>query len=270
MALVEIPLGAALVFWVALEAFESVVLPRRVTRPFRLSRLYYRAAWRFWRGLSDLLPVGAARQSVLSAFGPLSLLALFGLWAAGLVVGFAALHRAAWPGELSWDDALYFSGTTFTTLGYGDLSPHSLAERLPADRLLALCDALRGRGAGAAGRGGPGEVGGAAGALRAVRGGAGAVLPVPAAGGLAGGGAAGQLADQQMGPPGRPPAQPGCRAEGRPLRVSPAGFRAFPRADSLYHFSFRPRRGAEPTPHLCAVPHVPHEGFPSCRSECSA
>src|SRR5262249_43176155 len=141
MALLEAALGCVLVFWVALEAFESVVLPRRVTRPYRLSRLYYRAAWRLWRGLADTLPAGPARQSALSAFRPLSLLTLVALWAAGRVVGFALLHRAAWPGELSRLDALYFSGTTFTTLGYGDLAPHG-----PAGRVLAVAEAGSGFG----------------------------------------------------------------------------------------------------------------------------
>ncbi|HJZ59363.1 MAG TPA: potassium channel family protein, partial [Gemmataceae bacterium] len=77
----------------------------------------------------------------LSAFGPLSLLALFALWAAGFILGFAPLHRAAWPGDLSRADALYFSGTTFTTLGYGDLAPRS-----SVGRLLAVAEAGTGFG----------------------------------------------------------------------------------------------------------------------------
>src|SRR5205823_5529685 len=102
--------GALLVLVVLFEAFEALVLPRRVTRPFRLTRLYYRAAWRAWRALADGLVPGRSRDQLLSAFGPLSLLAMFALWAGGLVLGFGLLHAAA--GSASLGEALYLSGAT--------------------------------------------------------------------------------------------------------------------------------------------------------------
>jgi hypothetical protein len=123
--------GALLIVLVLAEAFESLVLPRRVTRPYRLTRLYYRGAWRCWKALARLVP-RRRRQTFLSVFGPLSLLSLFGLWAAALVVGYGLLHYALAPAGTALGDSLYLSGVTFTTLGYGDLVPFGTLGRVLA------------------------------------------------------------------------------------------------------------------------------------------
>jgi hypothetical protein len=133
--------GLGLVLLVLAEAFESLVLPRRVTRPFRLSRLFYRVGWRVWAALAGRVPGPRRRQTVLSVFGPLSLLALFALWAAGLVAGFGLLHHALDGRDRPFGESLYLSGTTFTTLGYGDVTP-----RTPAARVLAVAEAATGFG----------------------------------------------------------------------------------------------------------------------------
>jgi hypothetical protein len=112
---------------VLIDAFEVMILPRRVRRSFRLARMIYVLTWRLWLALAQLLPVGRRRQSLLSVFGPLSLFALIGVWAVGLVGGFALIHwsmRTAVAGaDGDFGSYLYFSNTTFFTLGYGDLVP---------------------------------------------------------------------------------------------------------------------------------------------------
>ncbi len=133
--------GVLIVSVVLLDAFEAVVLPRRVTRPYRLARLFYRISWRLCSFLVDRLPVGRRRQSVLGAFGPLSLLALFALWAVGLVIGFGFLQYAAAAADRGLGDCVYFSGITFTTVGYGDVNPIG-----PVSRFLAVAEALLGLG----------------------------------------------------------------------------------------------------------------------------
>jgi Ion channel len=135
MAVLAALAGGALVLLVLVETFEAVVLPRRVTRPYRLARVYYRAAWRGWSALAGLLPAGRRRESLLSVFGPLSMLTLFALWAVGLVAGFALLQCATDDGR-SLGASFYLSGTTFTTLGYGDVTP-----KCPTARLLAVTEA---------------------------------------------------------------------------------------------------------------------------------
>ncbi|MDQ3908625.1 MAG: potassium channel family protein [Acidobacteriota bacterium] len=121
-------LSLALIVFVLWDAFETIVLPRRVTRRLRITAAYYRLTWRPWRELALLVRKKKRRETLLSIYGPLSLLLLIALWAAGLVFAFAMLDWAA-GARLSTDAAppfstyLYMSGTTFFTLGLGDVTP---------------------------------------------------------------------------------------------------------------------------------------------------
>lgn len=123
-------IAVAMILIILIDSFESLILPRRVRHSFRLARWYYRCMWFLWRTLARALPAGSWRQGFLSVFGPLSLLGLVTVWATGLIVGFALLHWSlgttlafAREAENSFSAYLYFSGTTFFTLGYGDLVP---------------------------------------------------------------------------------------------------------------------------------------------------
>jgi hypothetical protein len=127
--------GIVIVTGVLWEAFETVVLPRRVTRRWRLTRTYYRGVWFPWRKIASVLPSVKQREGFLSIFGPLSLLMLFVLWAATLIVGFGLLYYSASghdPTSPSLETCLYLSGTTLFTLGLGDVTPHTTAERILA------------------------------------------------------------------------------------------------------------------------------------------
>jgi hypothetical protein len=123
--------GLVLIFIVIWDAFEAIILPRRVTRRFRLTRLFYKASWRLWRLGTGLVPSRKAREALFGFYGPISLLILVGIWALGLVFGFGLLQYGAGssvnvsgsqPGVLT---DLYLSGTTFFTLGLGDVLPRS-------------------------------------------------------------------------------------------------------------------------------------------------
>ena len=85
-------LSIAFVLLVLLDGFESMVLPRRVAHPFRFTRFFFRSTWQVWRVLASLVPAGPVREATYSIYGPMFLLALFGLWLSGLVIGFALLH----------------------------------------------------------------------------------------------------------------------------------------------------------------------------------
>ncbi len=124
----------ALIGLMLVDGFEAMVLPRRVARTYRPARLFYRVAWALWRRGAHAFAAGRRRQMVLSVFGPLSLLALFAVWVAGLICGFALLHLALGTPLTQARDAdyatyLYFSGTTFFTLGYGDVTPEGTLGR---------------------------------------------------------------------------------------------------------------------------------------------
>jgi len=118
--------GIVLISIVLLDAFETIVLPRRVTRPLRLSRLLYQLLWQPWFTLARRT---RNPQNFVAYFGPLSLILLLGAWAVALVVGFALLHKAA-SGDLEgsiWH-YLYFSGSSFFTLG--SVSPTTTLDRI--------------------------------------------------------------------------------------------------------------------------------------------
>jgi Ion channel len=128
--------GFLLIFIVLFDAFETVVLPRRVTRRFRLTALFYRATWRPWRWFGQRIHKVRRREAFLSYYGPSSLIVLLGLWALALVLGFGLMEWSFGSkvqtlyGPVSiWDD-IYLSGTTFFTVGLGDVAPHDTASRV--------------------------------------------------------------------------------------------------------------------------------------------
>jgi ion channel len=122
----------AVVLW---DTFETLILPQRVTRGFRLARFFYRSTWLPWSALARRLGEGKRRESFLSVFGPLSLLLLFSVWALGLIFGFALLQGAMGSplngadGTAGFWTDLYLSGTTFFTLGLGDVTPATAPAR---------------------------------------------------------------------------------------------------------------------------------------------
>jgi hypothetical protein len=127
--------GVAILIIVIWDAFEVIVLPRRVTRRFRLSRFFYRNLWSLWKSLASLIPSKKARESAFGIFGPISLLILVAVWAVGLVWSFALMQYGSGSalnitGRNTgfWTD-VYLSGTTFFTLGLGDVIPRSSMAR---------------------------------------------------------------------------------------------------------------------------------------------
>jgi Ion channel len=121
-------LGIALLLFILWDAFEVIILPRRVTRRFRLSRQFYRSSWFVWSRLAPLMRSNRRRERYLSYFGPLSLLLLIIVWAVGMIVAFAML---LWSVEFtrSFPQSLYLSGSTFITLGLGDVVPQTRPQR---------------------------------------------------------------------------------------------------------------------------------------------
>jgi Ion channel len=128
--------GIVLTLTVLWETFETIILPRRVRRRFRLTRLYYRGTWKPWSRMVHRIRSKDRREALLSFYGPLSLIGLLGLWAASLVLGFALVHYglgshirlAGEPPIFPLD--VYVSGTTFFTLGLGDVVPTTWPARM--------------------------------------------------------------------------------------------------------------------------------------------
>lgn len=127
--------GVLIIASVLWEAFETVVLPRRVSRRFRVTRFLYRGMWLPWRAIAHAYKKPKPRETFLSYFGPLSILLLFAMWAAAIIFGFGLLYYSSSTRDSThptFDTCLYLSGTTMFTLGLGDVVPHTWFERLLA------------------------------------------------------------------------------------------------------------------------------------------
>lgn len=140
-------LGGLLLVTILWDAFETLILPRRVTRRFRLSRAFYRYIQVPWLAIARHMQPGKRREGFLGVFGPLSILLLFGVWAGGLILSFAMLQWATtsaignpWTVQ-TFRAELYLSGSTFFTLGLGDVTPHT-----PLGRLVTVFEAGTGFG----------------------------------------------------------------------------------------------------------------------------
>lgn len=122
-----------------LDAFQTIILPRRPTGRFRITRLFYVATWAPWAAFARQVRNQKVREQVYSTFGPGSLLVLLVVWALLLLTGFAMLFFALGTpfadamrsGRMlsQFRTDLYVSGTTLFTLGLGDVVPLSLAAR---------------------------------------------------------------------------------------------------------------------------------------------
>jgi Ion channel len=127
--------GVAIFLIVLWDAFESIILPRRVTRKFRLTRLFYKITWTITKSIGNLIRSRKMRENFFGFFGPSSLLLLLAVWAVGLVFGFGLMQYGAGSAvnasglQPSFGTDFYLSGTTFFTLGLGDVVPRSALAR---------------------------------------------------------------------------------------------------------------------------------------------
>ncbi len=122
--------------WIVLvDAFQTIILPRRATGRFRLTRIFYISTWRPWAFFARRIGSSRRRETAFSFYGPLSLILLLVVWAAAMVLGFGLVfyalgspfHQAGNQPDFRSD--LYVSGTTLFTLGLGDVTPRTEAAR---------------------------------------------------------------------------------------------------------------------------------------------
>jgi hypothetical protein len=133
--------GLFCVLGVALDAFQTIILPRRPTGRFQLTRIFFIATWAPWVVMAERARNNKVREQIYSIYGPLSLLLLLLLWALLLISGFGMFYFSmgspfgdamlqhsvsAWA---RFGTDFYVSGTTLFTLGLGDVVPHSRVAR---------------------------------------------------------------------------------------------------------------------------------------------
>ncbi len=91
MRLLAVIFGIVLIILVAQDAFETIVLPRRVTRRIRLAKLFYRVTQLGWNSMGRMIRSSARRDSFRGYVAPLSLLAVLLFWAALFILGYELL-----------------------------------------------------------------------------------------------------------------------------------------------------------------------------------
>jgi Ion channel len=125
---------------VLLDAFQTIILPRRPVGRFRITRLFFLATWGPWRWLAAHWPAKRSREQMYSFYGPSALLLLFGVWAILLSAAYALIYVGM---HMPFNDPMhpltmwqrlescfYVSGTTLFTLGLGDDIPATHAARM--------------------------------------------------------------------------------------------------------------------------------------------
>jgi hypothetical protein len=140
-------MGIGLLGLVALDIYRTILHSRGRSGP--VTETLTRVVWRFVRGAA-FRRSRSGRHRLLSHVGPLLLPLTVATLVATLILGYSLLYWPHLPAGFNVEEraqspraieALYFSGITFTTLGYGDIAPRSTSMRL-----LALSEALTGFG----------------------------------------------------------------------------------------------------------------------------
>lgn len=130
--------GAGLVLFVAYDVYGTVLHARGTAGP--IGEAFNRSLWRAARAVAFRLS-RKRRHHFLNAFGPLFLPALIAIYLMLLVAGFALIYYPRMPAEFAvdpeassprWIQAIYLSGVTLTTVGYGDITPRSVGMRVVA------------------------------------------------------------------------------------------------------------------------------------------
>ena len=139
MQLLAVIVGVVIIVVILWDTFETIVLPRRVSRRLRLTRLFYTGTWAPVAGLARRVPQGKRRDRYLAFYGPLSLILLLFVWAFGLLLAFGLLQWGAGTllhvpedGAHGLWTYVYMSGVIIFTLGFGDVYPLDTAGRFLA------------------------------------------------------------------------------------------------------------------------------------------
>jgi len=134
-------LGIALVVGVWRDLLDTVVTTRHGQR-FSAARRFFQYTWRWYSSVARRIDDPDSRERFLVPYGPISLVALLAVWVALLVFGWGLIwwglenHIDGINGLVS---AVYFSGVTFLTIGYGDIVPSG-----NVSRILAVVEGLNG------------------------------------------------------------------------------------------------------------------------------
>jgi hypothetical protein len=128
MRWIALPLGILILVWTLLDVFRTLVMPRAARGRFRLSRFLFRFLWRPWRWVGVRRKTVQARERVLAVAAPFFFFVLLVGWVSLALLGFAlilwspAFVHGMESSDGSFADALYHSGNSLFTLGFGGVA----------------------------------------------------------------------------------------------------------------------------------------------------
>lgn len=131
--------GVIILLLVAYEVYATILDTR--ARAGWISESLNRGVWLAARVIAFRFLSRAGRHRLLKTIGPLLLPALVAMLVLLLMLGYALIYWPHMPASFNvddkarspaWIEAIYFSGITLTTLGYGDIAPRTTAMRLVA------------------------------------------------------------------------------------------------------------------------------------------
>jgi ion channel len=128
MSILGVLAGLFILAAVGIDAFEAMLLPRSIRRPVRFIRYFFKLTWGAWASIGKRLQPGRTKDGFLSLYGPVSMIGLLICWTFGLILGYGLVQWGIHQSEVKPPtllSALYFSGATFFTVGYGDVLPLS-------------------------------------------------------------------------------------------------------------------------------------------------
>lgn len=131
-------LGLSILSLVVYDIYATILHARARSGP--IGETLNRMVWRTTRAIAFKLS-RSRRHRLLNVVGPLLLPLLIIIFIVLFILGFAFIYYPRMPANFivqadaaspSWIESLYFSGLTLTTVGYGDIAPHTTGMRLTA------------------------------------------------------------------------------------------------------------------------------------------
>jgi ion channel len=122
---IALPTGIVVLIWTLVDVFRTLVMPRAARGRFRLSRMLFQPIWRPWRWIGVRRNTVQAREHILATAAPFFFFVLLVGWVFLALLSYAlilwspAFVHGMGPADGSFGNALYSSGTSLFTLGFG-------------------------------------------------------------------------------------------------------------------------------------------------------
>jgi ion channel len=127
MRWLALPAGILLLAFTLVDVIRTLVIPRAARGRFRLARGLFRPMWVPWRWVGVRRETREGRERVLSGAAPFFFFVLLAAWAGLAVLGYslilwspAFVHGMHGPASDSFGSALYATGDSLFTLGFGN------------------------------------------------------------------------------------------------------------------------------------------------------